>query len=267
MIYAFDLETYLMYPGNPAPKGVCLSFAGEDGSTGLMLMAEGLRWLRARLEGGDHLIAHNAPFDFSVAAADEPSLLPLIFKAYDEGRIHDTGIRQKIIDNAKGILKYEWNEETGEYKAQRYSLAHLVHRLLDKWIFNNKEGDTWRLQYSTLVNVPIEEWPEGARTYALEDSIYALACFQKQNEDRFAYLFSKEHTQTQADWALRLMSIWGSRTNQEDIDRLKESLQEAYDEQLEICRRLKLMNKTRIAKTDPVEYKWTRNMTAIQELV
>lgn len=263
MIYGFDAETYLITPGNPVPKGVCLSYAGEDGSKGVMLMEDGLKWFEERLLAGDTLVAHNAPFDVGVCAADCPRLIPLIFQAYAEGRIRDTGIRQKILDNARGELKYEFNEETGEYKAQKFSLAHLCHRILGKWRFGDKEGDVWRLRYYTLDGVPVAQWPKPAYDYSLEDSVDALAIYQKQEEDRFARLLDKEWSQTQADWALGLMSIWGSRTEADDIEELRQQFQDAFDEQVEICQEYELVYR----KKEKGVYKWSRKMTVIYELV
>jgi hypothetical protein len=234
-VHAFDVESWLITPGNPVPKLVCVSYASDDGSTGVLDDEEGLAWIREKLEAGDHLVAHNTPFDLSVVAADDPDLLVLIFEAFAEGRIHDTMNRQKILDNARGALKYEWNAETGEFKAQNYSLAHLVHRCLDKWIFGDKEGDVWRLRYSTLYGIPVCDWPEAAVKYSLDDSIYALDIFFIQEQDRHAYLLEKEWSQVQPDWALRLMSCWGSRTTEEDIAILRAEFQEAYDVQADIC--------------------------------
>jgi hypothetical protein len=273
MIHAFDIESHLIDKGMPLPKGVCLSFASEDGTTGVMLMEDGLEWVREKLARGDTLIAHNARFDLGVCAADDPSLLKPIFQAYAEGRIRDTGIRQKILDNARGALKFEWNPETGEYKAQRFTLAHLVKRLLNKWIFDSKEGDVWRLRYYTLADTPIEEWPADAINYALEDSIYALQCYLVQERDDFAYLLDKEWSQTQADWALGLMSAWGSRTDAEDIEELRQVFQDEYDDwanqciELGLARWAKKTKKEREASPGTSEYKVVRNMKVIQDLV
>lgn len=263
VIHAFDVESWLITPGNPAPKGVCLSYASEDGDTGVMLMDEGLQWLREKLEAGDRLVAHNMPFDMSVCAADDPELLMLIFEAYADGRIHDTMNRQKILDNARGALKYEYNEETGEFKSQNYSLAHLVHRLLGKWIFNDKEGDVWRLRYYTLDGVPVADWPPAAYKYSLDDSIHALQCFLEQEKDPNAHLLEKEWSQTNADWALRLQSCWGSRTTAEDIEVLRADFQEAFDKQAAICIELGLAH----WKKDKGVYKVSRKMKPIYELV
>jgi len=263
MIHAFDVETFLITPGNPIPKMVCLSFASANGDSGVLLTEEGLDWLEAALLAGDHLVAHNARFDLSVCVAERPRLLPLVFAAYIEGRIHDTGIRQKILDNAKGELKYVFNEETGEFKAQKYALADLCHRILGKWTFGDKEGDVWRLRYYTLHNVPVEEWPEAALKYSLFDSIYALEIFFEQEKDTHHKLLEMEWSQTQPDWALQLQSVWGSRTTAEDIAILKEEFQEAYDAQVEICRKYGLVR----IKKDKGEYKWARIMDKIYTLV
>lgn len=263
MIHAFDVETYLITPGNPTPLLVCVSFASANGDSGVMLREEGLDWLEEKLELGDHFVAHNARFDFSVCAIDRPRLLIAIFKAYSEGRIHDTGIRQKILDNAKGELKYVFNEDTGEFKAQKYDLATLSHRHLNKWRFGDKEGDVWRIRYSLLDGVPIEDWPESAIKYSLEDSVDALEIFLLQEEDHHADQLEHEWSQTQADWGLQLMSIWGSRTNAEDIEVLREEFQEAYDKQVAICNEYGLLH--RVKKDGKL--KWARKMAHVHALV
>jgi hypothetical protein len=262
-LHAFDVETYLITPGNPTPKMVCLSFASENGDTGVLLREEGLDWIEAALIAGDHLIAHNARFDLSVCAVERPRLIPLIYQALREGRIHDTGLRQKILDNAKGELKYEFNEETGEYKAQKYALADLCWRLLRKWRFGDKEGDVWRLRYYTLDGIPVEEWPKPAIKYSLEDSVDALEIFLLQEDDYHADLLQMEWSQCQPDWALQLMSMWGSRTNEEDIDILEADFKEKHLKQAQICIDLGLAH---WKKTKGV-LKVSRKMAPIYDLV
>src|SRR5579859_5554839 len=81
------------------------------------------------------LIGHNIAFDLAVLAHEDPSLLPLIFQAYVRGRIRDTGIRQQLIDIAKGQLRFHADED-GEIVKTEYHLADLVRRhfgqVLDK---------------------------------------------------------------------------------------------------------------------------------------
>ena len=271
MIHAFDVESHLIDDGMPLPKGVCLSYASEDGTCGVMLMDEALAWVREKLEAGDTLVAHNARFDLGVCAADDPSLLKIIFDAYTEGRIRDTGIRQKILDNARGALKYEWDEEREEFKAQGYTLAHLCHRLMGKWRFGDKEGDVWRLQYYTLDGVPVEEWPKPAIDYSLEDSVDTLMIYKIQEQDEYAELLEKEWSQTQADWALGLMSFWGSRTDPDDIEALRQQFQDEYDEWAEQCIELGLARWEKCSKKEREsgkgEYKVVRNSKIIQKLV
>lgn len=262
-VHAFDVETYLITPGNPVPKMVCLSYASSSGEEEVLLREEGLDWFEEVLKSGDHLVAHNARFDISVCAAERPRLIPLIFAAYAEGRIHDTGLRQKILDNAKGHLKYEFNEETGNYKAQKYALADLCWKILRKWRFGDKEGDVWRLRYYTLDGVPVEQWPAPAIKYSLEDSTDALEIFFIQEKDHHCDLLEMEWSQCQPDWALQLMSIWGSRTCEEEIDVLQEEFQEAYDKQVEICLEYNLVRR----KKEKGVYKWSRIMANIHDLV
>jgi hypothetical protein len=263
VIHACDVETYLITPGNPIPEMVCLSYASANGDKGVLLKEDGLDWLERVLEAGDHIVAHNARFDLAVCAAERPSLLVAIFEAYTEGRIHDTGLRQKILDNAKGELKYIFNEETGEFKGQLYDLASVLYRRLGKWRFGDKEGDVWRIRFSLLAGIPVEDWPPSARKYALEDSVDALALFLDQENDYHCDLLEHEWSQCQADWALGLMSIWGSRTNAEDIAILKEEFQEAYNKQVKKCRKYNLLHR----KKEKGKYKWARKMNQIYDLV
>lgn len=235
MIHAFDTETYPICDGNPLPKGVCLSYASENGDRDVLTFADGLLWLREKLERGDHLVAHNAPFDEGVCAATDPILLPLIYKAYNEGRLHDTVNRQKILDNARGALKTEWDPDTDVYSKQKYDLAFLVHKYLGRSRFHEKTAESWRLNYYLLDGVPICQYPPEAREYSLADSVDALELFFYQENDDAAYLLIHEPLQSYADWALSLMSVWGSRTNQKGIDRLKDEYGAEFDKYAKVC--------------------------------
>lgn len=50
-----------------------------------------------------------------VCCAEDEEFIPLVY-SLDEGRIKDTLIRQKLLDNATGDLKFLFDEESGEYK-------------------------------------------------------------------------------------------------------------------------------------------------------
>jgi DNA polymerase I len=253
MLTSFDLETHLIKPGMLTPRMVCLSYAFEDERQGLVLRDEGLDLIREWLPDPEIIfVGQNITFDFGVLCAENPDLVPLVFAAYDAGRVRDTMIRQKLIDNANGELKYLFDEETGEYKAANFSLQNLVYRHLKKFI--PKGADTYRLRYGELDGVPISEWPEAAIKYALGDAVDTLAVYRCQEEivqkfywdemDRALklkkkftppddFIFPGEVDTLKAAWALHLMGTWGLRTDGEMVEKLKRDLEVEYAEAVE----------------------------------
>jgi DNA polymerase I-like protein with 3'-5' exonuclease and polymerase domains len=214
---------------------VCLSTA--NGEAKLYGREEGLdeaeRIVREELSVG-----HNVFFDLGVLAADRPRSIPSIFKALDDGRIHCTKIRQMMIDNAVGQLKFELNEETLEWKKQDFSLAHLVRRHLGYDISAEKKGgDIWRLRYNELDRVPLDKWPEPARQYPLDDAIHTRDVWVSQEEKNVApdCIPGFEH-EMRAAWALDLLGIWGVRTDPVAVREYKAELEKEYAAQIVICK-------------------------------
>ena len=168
MYIAFDTETFLITVGNIAPQLVCLTLA-SDVSNGPPLIydhLEGPKHFRTLLEIEEaHLIGHNVVFDLGVLVTQDPTLMPLIFKALDEGRIHDTAIREKLLNLELGQLKF-----SAESKMQKYSLSSLVEKYLYLDISESKKEDAWRTRYSELYEVPLFAWPHDATEYALNDA-------------------------------------------------------------------------------------------------
>lgn len=226
MPLAMDFETALACPGLQAPPPVCLSVASE--STCELYKDDWAEALEEALQGTDLLIFLNGAYDLAVACAAKPELIPLVFAAYDADRITDIGVRQKLIDIA-----------LGEYRQHgKYSLAALAKRLLGVHL---EKEDTWRLRYWELVHVPLSEWPEDAKEYALGDGRVTYDAWAEQERslievDRLCVL-EDQYRQARADFALRLMSIWGMRTDAEGVawlrDKCETRLAQLQDELLE----------------------------------
>lgn len=256
-LIALDTETHLIRPGCITPRLVCVTTS--NGSEEIYLRDKGLVVARKIIEE-DEMVGHHVFFDLGVLAAEDSTFLPLIFKAIEEGRIHCTKIRQMIIDNAEGQLKYIWNEETGEFKKVNFSLATLVWRHFGKKV--EKGEDTWRLRYNQLDGVPLEVWPEDAVFYAVNDA----------KETRAVYLFQEKYCaprglpggkegeigQTKAAWALYLLGAWGVRTEKERVAKLRADLTKEYEEQKAIAQKWGFIRKG---------VKESRNMAAIREAV
>lgn len=226
-IVALDTETHLIKPGCPAPRLVCVSTATEDG-TGLYLREQGLEVAQALLRDRDTLVVGQHIFyDLGVLAAEDSRFLPWIFEALDAGRIADTKIRQMIIDNAAGELKFEIND-LGEAVRASFTLQNLVLRHLNKRI--EKGADTWRLRYRELDNVPIHEWPLEAINYAVGDAEDTLGVYLSQKRMTDPEGIPGEVGQTQAAWALYLLRLWGVRTDAKEVDALEAELKAAYQD-------------------------------------
>lgn len=232
-LVALDTETHLIKPGCAAPKLVCVSAdAGNgpslfDAADGIALFEECLR------DPHTHITGHHFFFDLAVFAMEKPDLLGLIFDAVDQGRVHCTRIREMILANAAGELKFVENE-LGELKAAKFGLADILYRRFK--ISLDKSSDTWRMRYHLLDGKPLDEWPSEARDYALKDAEYAYMLFMAQEGDSLPEGVLGEHSQTQAAWALYLMGAWGIRTDPEAVSRFRENVSREYAEQEDICR-------------------------------
>ena len=168
---AIDTETFLIFPAYLAPEMVCASFADDSESGVLHAQDPGLfEFTKSRLE--QRTAWANAPFDLAVIAEKFPSLLPVIFTALDEGRVHDIQMREKLLDLARGTFRFEEDEE-GNIKAKGYSLGEIALRRLGIRL----DKDTWRMRYHELWDVLIEDWPEGALEYSTSDATSTLGCF------------------------------------------------------------------------------------------
>jgi hypothetical protein len=228
----------------PAPKLVCMSMADEKGNVSLHEYEESLSIIENRLlketTGNHHIF-----YDLGVVAAERPHLLPAIFDGFDEGRFHCTKIRQMMIDNAEGNLKFIWNDETMQYNRQNYQLYRLVQRLLGYDIQKHKEqqeGESkiWRLRFNELDGIPISEWPTepngGPAAYAMGDPKYTRDVWHEQQKLIEPDEIPGYVSEMQAAWALNLMSTWGFRTDPAAVREYKAELTVDFKKTIEQCR-------------------------------
>lgn len=196
-MFVFDLETDLIAHGNLAPKPVCVSWTAGDqarvASVDTHPDAPGFEyWMTQVLT---HSVAnHNIAFDMACLCAHYPDLIPSIFAAYEDGRVEDTLLRQKLLDlREDGFL---WESYSLEAVAARYDLKV------------EKDGG-WRLGYSALRGIPVAQWPAGAVEYARRDAEVTLEIYQRQ-----AALDAPNSAEAaRADFALYLASAWGVYTD------------------------------------------------------
>jgi hypothetical protein len=239
-----DTETFLLAPGVAAPRLVCGSYDDDDFEIGVELADDFMQRFRGwLLDPAAVMIFHHAPFDLGVLCAEDPALLPHVFRALRAGRIRDTKIREQVIENAKGELKFDWDEDLEQFKRSAFTLERVVWNRLKEFV--NKGADTWRMRYGLLHNVPIAEWPEDAVKYALKDATLCRRVFVAQEDAAIAEGCALrpdgtadipgEIATTLTAFCLGLMSIWGVRTDPEMTKVIRAEFQEKYDAVVKIA--------------------------------
>ena len=135
-----------------------------------------------------------------------------------------------------------------------------------------KEGeDAWRLRYSELDDVPLEEWPEKAVSYAMDDAKWTWKLhehqalpFSSEGKDYAGPLgVTNETEQVRAAWSLHLMSLWGMRTDPLAVQELEGILRPKVEEMQRKLLSAGLMRK----KVVKGEETFSKNLAAIRERV
>lgn len=268
---AVDTETCLLHPGKLAPDLVCLTWqeAGKRAGIASRDQAESLLrgWL---IDRSVVFVGHNVAYDVAVICEAFPALRDLWFAAYDADRVTDTGIRQKLLDNAEGRLGGGVNAK-GVWSKRGYSLEELAKRIAGMPIV--KEG--FRLFYSFFRGVPLADWEDAARALQdrgrrykagspdaaldemrgiiaddarfaaeLEGMIVAdpsrVSTYPVDDASATLAVYAKQEAhssylsdqfrQTRAAFWLHLSSAWGLRTDEAGVEHLRAETQAAYDE-------------------------------------
>ncbi len=216
---AFDCETHLIRPGLLDPPLVCLTIATEDMSAILHRSDEDLVPTIEMIFDAPLVVGARTAFDVAVVMKFAPHLIPHILRAYEEDRVVDVQINQKLIDIAEG----KWDLPYFAKLKRSYSLAALVMKHFGRDRSAEKtDPNAWRLRYSELHDVPIERWPRPAVTYAMDDADDALAVAKVQGTvtDMFA--------QARADLALHLLSVRGIMTDEQSINELENATADRF---------------------------------------
>lgn len=221
----YDLETYAV-PGYTPGKGVCVSVADETGGA-ILPFSEASKIFRSAVQAGEIIAGAFNAFDLAVLGIwGEPDMLAVAFEALNRGLIFDVQIAIALDAVAGGHLFKQPNgaplpnNENG--KRSRYSLRN-VHWLLTGE--DAKENADWRLRYGELDGTPIDQWPETARQYPIDDAINALTdaiLINKFHPRNLGMIEGKTWTHLthncRASFAMHLATIWGMKV---DVPRLE----------------------------------------------
>jgi hypothetical protein len=153
----------------------------------------------------------------------------LVWQAYDQGRVLDTLVRQKLSDLARGRYR-GFRAASGFFVPLKYDLESVAHRHLGKRL----DKDTWRLRYAELEGLPLDQWPQGAKDYAIGDAeatlgVYRVQAQEAQTMPEGPWFFVDEVAQVRAAWWLQLVSVWGIKTDSVWLDKLQDSAQAELD--------------------------------------
>lgn len=229
---AFDTETWKIAPGLAAPPLVCGSSAGMY--NGLLQSwlhdPQGTRTFFYDSLKHDHVICGaNVAYDMLVMASDSErngqDILPYIFEKYERQEVYDVLIAEALDAIARGqLLKDEYGAPLcypGTRKqVKRYSLDVVTRLVLGRE--DAKALDFWRMRYAILEKLPIDQWPDDARQYPLDDARNTLEVALAQvgylpradGQKRRAENLHDQPNQAYTAWCRQLNGAWGLRTNQ-----------------------------------------------------
>lgn len=208
--YGVDTEGWLIQPGRCAPDLVCTSICPPTGIPEIYDRAESVEPVQAlALDDKALLVLHNAPHDMGTFIQADILTFAKVFSMYERERIADTLIWQKL-----WMIKCGWADYDPKMnqKPPRYSLDNVTQYWLEEHISGKYGDDSWRLRYHELADVPIEQWPQEAKNYALYDSTYPKRVWE--------VMTSKEGVlpdfwrQMNYAWALHLFHSRGLRTQE-----------------------------------------------------
>lgn len=224
MLYAVDTETDGLIEHGQIPRLVCLSWATAEDS-GLLAHMDGIVHLCSILsDESNRVVLHNAPFDVHVTSALSDEVRDLWRKAYREGRVHDTMLREQLIRHAKGVLC--------KGKPRLSDLAKEVGYILDK-------DSGVRTSYYKLAGLPVSTYPKAYIDYAVEDAKATLDVYNHQQQ-HVGWL-ADESLHNEAYYWLDLAAVHGVLLDAKRVEEVKEEALSRIDELLPTLLRQKFV--------------------------
>lgn len=218
MTLAWDTETGRKANGLYAPPLVCLSWRDSHSTRPDLIPSEHAwyhvhQFMRRRLEGGEDFVGFNLAYDWGCLIQCCPDLAPLVFDAYDQGRVVEIEIVERLTQIATG--------ERGLNRQLKYpSLERLVlHYGLPPLV----KDDGVRLSYGPLLFQPLTAYSERQRTYALEDADGTWYVGRRSRDAARAAGVTDEAIWSESRHAFwtHLVNAWGLRTSSTRVEDLR----------------------------------------------
>ena len=211
MIY-LDTETALIEQGLLAPPLTCVQFAMDDGPVGVAVTGVDQVESLCRTILKEEICGHNIAYDMLVLLTEYPGLQDAILKAYEDDRVTDTQIREKLLHIKAGTL------------TEKHSFLSLAD-LSKKYGISKDPNDPWRLRYSELRGVPFLEWPRAAREYARHDVDATRHVYLAQGDE-----IPDERRQTRHAFTLHCIGAQGVHTDPVAVERFRDEIMTSYTE-------------------------------------
>ena len=294
-VFFFDTETHLGGPGAKIPQIVCLQYATNDAEPHLLSAVYDAddveRILDVALDSDNVVMsAHNAAFDMAVIAHNYPHLAKKVFAKYRKGLVSCTLLREKLIRIATGEMSSD--PSAGAKKQSSFSLAKVLLRRFDIDVLSSKvrarledgtsdpESDPWRLRYAELEELPVVEWPEEARSYALDDVTHARDIWMAQAEDPTgpsadmvpglmqSWAVVDEAAQARKAFAFHLLECWGNVTDPEAVQALVERCSREVEAAEEVLKKVGFMKGHCPSRgKNAGVMSWSKDMGAIKDAI
>lgn len=250
-LYGFDIETFFIV-NQVAPQPVCVSIYSEADGKELYKAHEGAARLKEILRDPcTELVAHNANFDLISLSVFDLELFDLFCNALFNGRVYCSKLAEILLNTAdpacEGHARVNVFIDRGEdYATGRWlpvssnALVGCAYKYLGVDLSGDKDSDL-RLSYGTLVDVPLDQWSQAARDYAIGDAVYCHDVLIEQRK-RGAYLAERLGAnplddlarQTFAEYVLQVSStVLGVQVDVERIDEAVGGLMTAHNDSIE----------------------------------
>lgn len=218
---ALDFETRLFGPGNVAPEVICASFA-EGNESFVLGNGDPQLWPMVADTLAGVTVTQRGQYDLACARSTKPELTPLIFDALAAGRVHDTLLREKLIQlGTHGDLEFLHG------KPLEYNLAALAWKRLGLKLEGKTGEDIWRLRFAELDGRRSSDYPPEAYEYARQDAKVTLEVWEHQQAHQD--LLKVEGFHVRAAFCLYLMTQRGLMVDAENKARLEALLDEELD--------------------------------------
>lgn len=233
---AFDYETYPIAPGVPHPPPVCMSFAIIENlqivQSGVLQWREGNALLQHALRNGWRLVGANTAFDVFVHALSSDDVESAVHEwidAYEQARVEDVLLRQKLLDGAVD-KEHRLHGHRLKYVTKHWTGVDLT-----------KGDDSWQKRFGELDGLPVEQYPREAYDYALADAWFTAVVWIWQEHARNGVvceangvnyrevfhgidILIDQHRQAMKAFAIADLSAAGLRANPDSVAKLKANL-------------------------------------------